>query len=232
MGRSNVEGQWPEKNSSDRFKIYLPPLRSVSFLLSCLLSWVFPSLPVHGRRPGPARSRTTSRRISRESTATSLKPIRRRSRDWPTVGLDYAETRFSKLNQINADNVKDLGLVWVLQSRILARRRGDARSSSTASCTSVGPLERGPCHRRADRQEDLDLRSGVLTARRGYQGLLRRRQPRRRTLQGQGLRRRLRRTPDRARCRDRRKVWEKDTHRSITSIPTRSPARRASSRAR
>jgi len=34
------------------------------------------------------------------------------SKDWPTIGLDYAETRFSKLNQINADNVKDLGLVW------------------------------------------------------------------------------------------------------------------------
>ena len=34
------------------------------------------------------------------------------SKDWPTVGLDYAETRFSKLNQINADNVKNLGLKW------------------------------------------------------------------------------------------------------------------------
>ncbi|HEU0082277.1 MAG TPA: PQQ-dependent dehydrogenase, methanol/ethanol family, partial [Bradyrhizobium sp.] len=34
------------------------------------------------------------------------------SNDWPTVGLDYAETRFSKLDQINADNVKNLGLVW------------------------------------------------------------------------------------------------------------------------
>src|SRR5262249_9708769 len=34
------------------------------------------------------------------------------SKDWPTVGLDYAETRYSKLNQINAGNVKDLGLVW------------------------------------------------------------------------------------------------------------------------
>ena len=34
------------------------------------------------------------------------------SKDWPTIGLDYAETRFSKLNQINTDNVKNLGLVW------------------------------------------------------------------------------------------------------------------------
>ena len=34
------------------------------------------------------------------------------SQDWPTHGLDYAETRFSKLNQVNAQNVKNLGLVW------------------------------------------------------------------------------------------------------------------------
>ena len=34
------------------------------------------------------------------------------SKDWPTIGLDYAETRFSKLDQINADTVKRLGLVW------------------------------------------------------------------------------------------------------------------------
>ncbi|HEY6979707.1 MAG TPA: PQQ-dependent dehydrogenase, methanol/ethanol family [Reyranella sp.] len=34
------------------------------------------------------------------------------SKDWPTIGLDYAETRFSKLDQINADNVNKLGLVW------------------------------------------------------------------------------------------------------------------------
>jgi quinohemoprotein ethanol dehydrogenase len=34
------------------------------------------------------------------------------SRDWPTYGLDYAETRFSHLRRITNANVKDLGLVW------------------------------------------------------------------------------------------------------------------------
>lgn len=34
------------------------------------------------------------------------------SNDWPTYGLDYAETRFSKLNQINADNVAKLKPEW------------------------------------------------------------------------------------------------------------------------
>lgn len=32
--------------------------------------------------------------------------------EWPSYGLDYAETRFSKLDQINTSNAKDLGLVW------------------------------------------------------------------------------------------------------------------------
>ena len=36
----------------------------------------------------------------------------RTGRDWPSYGLDYAETRFSRLTQINAQNVKGLGLAW------------------------------------------------------------------------------------------------------------------------
>src|SRR5882757_7778225 len=42
--------------------------------------------------------------------SASIKANTATSADWPTHGLDYAETRFSKLNQINADNVKKLGL--------------------------------------------------------------------------------------------------------------------------
>ena len=34
------------------------------------------------------------------------------TQEWPSVGLDYAEARFSKLKQIDTGNVKDLGLVW------------------------------------------------------------------------------------------------------------------------
>src|SRR5712675_40189 len=88
--------------------------------------------------------------------STSIKANTATSNDWPTIGLDYAETRFSKLNQINTDRV----------------------------------MERGARHRRAHRQEDLELRSRCRS-REGLQGLLRRRQPRRRRLQGQGVRRRL-----------------------------------------
>ena len=42
----------------------------------------------------------------------SIKANTATSNDWPTIGLDYAETRFSKLNQITTDNVGKLGLVW------------------------------------------------------------------------------------------------------------------------
>jgi quinohemoprotein ethanol dehydrogenase len=35
-----------------------------------------------------------------------------KSSDWPSHGLDYAETRFSRLDQINTSNAKKLGLVW------------------------------------------------------------------------------------------------------------------------
>src|SRR4051812_496638 len=34
------------------------------------------------------------------------------SNDWPTIGADYAETRYSKLAEITPANIKDLGLVW------------------------------------------------------------------------------------------------------------------------
>src|SRR5256714_10344557 len=52
------------------------------------------------------------RAVTSAVDSASVKANTATSRDWPTIGLDYAETRFSKLNQINADNVKKLGLVW------------------------------------------------------------------------------------------------------------------------
>ncbi|GAA4357035.1 PQQ-dependent methanol/ethanol family dehydrogenase [Variovorax defluvii] len=35
-----------------------------------------------------------------------------KTNDWPSHGLDYAETRFSKLDQITTGNVRELGLAW------------------------------------------------------------------------------------------------------------------------
>ena len=121
--------------------------------------------------------------------SASIKANTATSNDWPTIGLDYAETRFSKLNQINTDNVKKLGLVWSYSLEFLARRRGDAGRGRRHHVPDR-VVERGARHRRPHRQEDLELRSR-RRPREGLQRLLRRRQPRRRRLQGQGVRRRL-----------------------------------------
>src|SRR4029078_659459 len=52
------------------------------------------------------------RAVTSACDSASIKANSATSKDWPTVGLDYAETRYSKLNQINTDNVKNLGLMW------------------------------------------------------------------------------------------------------------------------
>ena len=88
----------------------------------------------------------------------SIKANTATSNDWPTIGLDYAETRFSKLNQINADNVKKLGLVWSYPLEILPRCRSDAGRGRRHHVPDR-ILERGACHRRPHRQAALDLRS-------------------------------------------------------------------------
>ena len=67
------------------------------------------------RRAGAKSAKGSPDHIKAVTSAVdsaSIKANTATSNDWPTIGLDYAETRFSKLNQINTDNVKKLGLVW------------------------------------------------------------------------------------------------------------------------
>jgi quinohemoprotein ethanol dehydrogenase len=56
----------------------------------------------------PEHAAAATKRVN----AAFFKANAARTPDWPSYGLDYAETRFSKLDQINASNVKDIGLVW------------------------------------------------------------------------------------------------------------------------
>ena len=45
-------------------------------------------------------------------TGASIQANAKTGKDWPSYGLDYAETRFSRLTQISDANVKTLGLAW------------------------------------------------------------------------------------------------------------------------
>lgn len=112
MGRSNTERQWPEKKSSNRSRIQIAfrEISAVLVLFPALLGLSLPS-SAWAQSGTDAKPDRIKANISRVDSAF-IEANTKRSRDWPTVGLDYAETRFSKLNQINTDNVRDLGLVW------------------------------------------------------------------------------------------------------------------------
>ena len=53
---------------------------------------------------------------------------------WPTAAKNYASTRYSELDQINAKNVNKLQAAWMFSLGTVAGRKRP-RSSSTMSCT-------------------------------------------------------------------------------------------------
>jgi len=61
-----------------------------------------------GKGLSPQRIRAVTSAIDGEAIIANAKT----TKDWLSYGLDYSETRFSKLNEINAGNVKNLGLKW------------------------------------------------------------------------------------------------------------------------
>jgi quinohemoprotein ethanol dehydrogenase len=70
-----------------------------------------PAAPAQPVQPG----NTTPDRIKAAVGAIDAAAIQANaatSKDWPTYGADYGETRYSKLAEITATNIKDLGLVW------------------------------------------------------------------------------------------------------------------------
>ncbi|MFT3802303.1 MAG: PQQ-dependent dehydrogenase, methanol/ethanol family [Burkholderiaceae bacterium] len=74
--------------------------------------------------PAHAQDKASADHIRKVVGAVDGETIRanaKTTQDWPAYGLDYAETRFSKLNQVTAANVKNLGLVW---SYSLESKRG------------------------------------------------------------------------------------------------------------
>ncbi|HEV2155695.1 PQQ-dependent dehydrogenase, methanol/ethanol family [Bradyrhizobium sp.] len=108
MRRSNTACQWPENESGNRFNIQIA-FRRLHIVLSLVgLSLSSGAWAQTGTSATPDSIKADISRVDSDF----IKANTTTSWDWPTVGLDYAETRFSKLNQINTDNVKNLGLVW------------------------------------------------------------------------------------------------------------------------
>ena len=61
-----------------------------------------------GKGLSPQRIQSVTSAVDGEAIIANAKT----TKDWLSYGLDYSETRFSKLNEINAGNVKNLGLKW------------------------------------------------------------------------------------------------------------------------
>ena len=86
-----------------------------------------------GRRPGqglPDHIRAATGKID----GAAIQANARETRDWLSYGLDYAETRFSRLRQINTDNVR----CWASPGRTTSSPRAAWRRPRwwwTASCT-------------------------------------------------------------------------------------------------
>ena len=134
--------------------------------------------------------------------------------DWPTHGLDAAETRFSRLSRSTNERQR-LGLVWsydlestrgveatplVVDGSCMSPPRGASSCVDARTGRGCGPSTRGAAQHR-------------------LQGLLRCRQPRRRAVQGQGVCRLVRRATDRARCGDRQgAVGEGHDHRPLALV--------------
>jgi quinohemoprotein ethanol dehydrogenase len=77
-------------------------------LLGAALCLAPPVIAQTAAKGSPEHIRAVTARVDGKAITANA----RTSKDWPSYGLDYAETRFSKLNQINATNAKELGLVW------------------------------------------------------------------------------------------------------------------------
>ena len=84
---------------------------------ACLLSY---SLPVMADDAAPAGQQAAAKQVSGESVAKMMQ----NPNDWALQTGDYANTRYSKLDQINADNVKKLQVAWTFSTGVLRGHEG------------------------------------------------------------------------------------------------------------
>ncbi|GAA5232478.1 PQQ-dependent dehydrogenase, methanol/ethanol family [Verticiella sediminum] len=79
-----------------------PQVAPRALALSLLACTLLAAAPARSAGNPPAARVDTAYIVANASTST----------EWPTVGLDYAESRYSRLDQVNTDTAGRLGLVW------------------------------------------------------------------------------------------------------------------------
>ena len=84
------------------------PAIAVMFAVVSLLAMAAPAAMAEAAKGSKAHIAAVTKKVD----GAFIRANEARTNDWPSYGLDYAETRFSRLNQINTANVKDMGLVW------------------------------------------------------------------------------------------------------------------------
>lgn len=79
----------------------------------CVAAWS--TVPAQTAQPAAVPAKGTAehiRAVTGRIDSAAIQANRRTGADWPSYGLDHAETRHSVLNQIHTGNVGRLGLVW------------------------------------------------------------------------------------------------------------------------
>ncbi len=85
---------------------------------ACLLSY---SLPVMADDAAPAGQQAAA---PKQVTGDSVAKLMQNPNDWALQTGDYANTRYSKLDQINAENVKKLQVAWTFSTGVLRGHEG------------------------------------------------------------------------------------------------------------
>jgi quinohemoprotein ethanol dehydrogenase len=75
---------------------------------ACTVLAIAPPAAAQPAKGSPEHIRAVTAKID----GAAIRANAAKGADWPSYGLDYAETRHSKLAHVTTDNVKDLGLVW------------------------------------------------------------------------------------------------------------------------
>lgn len=77
-------------------------------LLAIAMALALPGSALAQAKGSPEHLRAATARVDTRFIEANA----RTTKDWPSYGLDHAETRFSRLKQLDTANVKRLGLVW------------------------------------------------------------------------------------------------------------------------